>query len=171
MNADVIDTNVIAVANREFSATLDCLQGCEQALMLIQAQKRLIVLDASFFIISEYKKHANQSGQPGVGDAFLKWLLRNRTNPACCEQVAITPRDMTGTQFAEFPADQDLDGFDLSDRKFVAVALASRNQPEIMNAVDSDWWHFRLPLQRNGVTIRFLCPDAMPQVKTSKSGG
>jgi hypothetical protein len=58
----------------------------------------------------------------------------------------------------EFPRDESLRCFDLSDRKFVAVARNSKNHPEIVNAVDSDWDSFRGPLLGNGVVVRCLCP-------------
>ncbi|HSU82609.1 MAG TPA: hypothetical protein VLR69_09330, partial [Thermoanaerobaculia bacterium] len=57
--------------------------------------------------------------------------------------------------------DPDLAAFDPSDRKFVAVAVASGEQPEILNASDTDWWHHREALSRHGVEVRFLCPQLM----------
>jgi hypothetical protein len=54
-----------------------------------------------------------------------------------------------------------LGGFDRSDRKFVAVARASAHGPMIVNAVDTDWWIYRVALQRHGVRVEFLCPDLM----------
>jgi hypothetical protein len=58
-----------------------------------------------------------------------------------------------------FPDDPDLAAFDPADRKFVALALASDSHPSILNAVDSDWWHFREALRRAGVEVMFLCSD------------
>ncbi len=63
--------------------------------------------------------------------------------------------------YVDFPDDPDLAGFDLNDRKFVAVALASKLDPEILNASDTDWWIHRESLERNRVRIRFLCPQLM----------
>lgn len=158
MNAVIIDTNVLQVANgRETQAPSECAMMCVEA--LTNAQQQIIALDNHWLILTEYKKNANTSGQPGVGDAFLLWLLRNQANPLHCEMVPITP--LGHGDFAEFPSDHELAGFDLSDRKFVAVALTSRHDPEIVNAVDTDWWHFQKVLQRCGVQVRFLCPEMM----------
>ena len=60
--------------------------------------------------------------------AFFIWIIRNRWNPEACEEVSITedPNSLDGCDFAEFPNDPDLDGFDRDDRKFVAVARGYR---------------------------------------------
>jgi len=52
-----------------------------------------------------------------------------------------------------------LAGFDRSDRKFVAMALASGSTPDVLNAVDSDWADYFAALARNGVKLKFLCPQ------------
>ena len=54
-----------------------------------------------------------------------------------------------------------LAGVDRDDHKFVAVALANQVMSRILNATDSDWWDYRVPLEANGIQIEFLCPDAM----------
>ena len=71
----------------------------------------------------------------------------------------MAPNDARG--FEEFPGAPSLAGFDMDDRKFVAVALASGTGPEILNASDTDWWDFREPLERHGVRVNFLCPELM----------
>jgi hypothetical protein len=55
-----------------------------------------------------------------------------------------------------FPQDKDLEKFDLSDRKFVAVAITSAQNPEIVNAVDSDWKNHQTALEKY-VKLKFLC--------------
>ena len=157
--AVVIDTNVLVTANNKSDhAGLDCLLTCVNALE--EAKKHSVVtIDNGMLILDEYRRHASLGGQPGVGDAFLKWLWQNQGNPRHCEQVTITPTGCDKRDFQEFPDDPALLGFDPSDRKFVAAALASRNLPTILNATDSDWWKFRQAFAANGLTIIFLCPD------------
>jgi proteasome lid subunit RPN8/RPN11 len=94
-----------------------------------------------------------------VGDAFLKWVLSNQGNRQRCEQIQIT--EISEYNFAEFPSDPNLDGFDLSDRKFVAVAIAHPHKPPILNAVDSDWGDFRVQLATHRVEVEFICPDVV----------
>ena len=43
----------------------------------------------------------------------------------------------------------------------VAVARASGADPELLNATDTDWWHYREALKENGVNVVFLCPELM----------
>lgn len=119
-----------------------------------------VVIDDDQFILDEYRKHCSFSGQPGLGDAFFKWLWNRQADPRYCRQVHITP-DPT-REFVEFPADQRLRNFDRSDRKFVAVALAAGDSPPVFNASDTDWWHAREVLGEHGVTVRFLCRELMP---------
>ena len=116
-----------------------------------------IVLDDGYLILSEYQARLRSEGQPGEGDAFLKWVLTNRANPERCDHVHINPTE-DGNSFAEFPDDLGLRDFDRSDRKFVAAARAHPDSPPILNAVDTDWWLFRAALARNGVEVEFLCP-------------
>ena len=106
--------------------------------------------------------------QPGLGDAFLKWVLTNHSNPDRCELVSITPRDEEFADFAEFPRCDSLGDFHSDDRKFVAVALAHRDHPPILQAVDTEWWEMRGELAKAGVTVDFLCPDDMDTMAKRK---
>ncbi len=159
----LIDTNVPLVANKKseqasVACVLNCIRRLQQAL-----ESDVLVLDDGWHILGEYQHKLHSSGQPGPGDAFLKWVLTNRSNPARCDlSVCIhsvgdpaQPRE-----FEEFPEDPELTGFDASDHKFVAVACAHPEHPPVLNAVDSDWWDYREALKRNGVRVEFICPDA-----------
>jgi hypothetical protein len=154
-----VDTNVIAVANDAPGIADNCIRACKDA--LTQAKRGLVVLDDRFRIIKEYKRYANESGRPGIGDDFLLWLLQNLYDPDRCELVPLT--ELSENEFAEFSSDPDLAKFDRSDRKFVAVSLTSQNAPEVLNAVDTDWCECLEPLKKNGVRIKFLCPAKMPK--------
>ncbi len=159
MSSFVVDTNVAVVANEGHEqAGPDCVLACVSALERI-VQRETIVLDDGMRILREYMSNLSMSGQPGAGNAFMKWVWSVQAVAARCERVGIHPKWSNGESFEEFPDDEALTGFDRSDRKFVAVALASRSDPEILNAVDSDWWDLRKPLGRHGVRIRFLCPE------------
>jgi len=121
----------------------------------------LIALDDEMHILQEYSNNLSISGQPGPGDFFMQWVWDNQANPQHCEKVHITPKDEGGEDYEEFPQDPELGGFDRSDRKFVAVARASAYAPRILNATDTDWWHYRAILARHGVVVEFLCPGLM----------
>ena len=59
----------------------------------------------------------------------------------------------------------ELADFDLSDRKFVAVALTHATNPPVVNATDSDWHHHREALLRHGVRIESVCPAEMTRAR------
>jgi hypothetical protein len=159
--AVVMDTNVAVVANgRAPQADNPCIETCITTLIDMRDHHRML-LDEQGLILDEYRRNLRPSGQPGPGDAFFKWLWDNQGHLDHCRQVSITPMKGGSRGFEEFPDDPDLAKFDLEDRKFAAVAIASGEQPPILNASDTDWWDHRAALSRHGIEIRFLCPELM----------
>lgn len=156
----VIDTNVAVVANGKTpQAGIDCVLATIETLAAIRAKMTTLV-DNEGLIIEEYRRYLSPSGQPGPGDAFFKWLWDNQANPQYCQQIPITPTK-DRRRFVEFPESPLLEKFDDNDRKFVAVALASGQQPPVLNASDTDWWQFRQALEQHGVVVQFICPELM----------
>lgn len=157
----IVDTNVAVVANqRDTQANLACISASVQQLNGFFADSVILVLDQQWHILKEYQCNLYATGQPGVGDKFLKWVLTNQANPRRCERVPITLKSVRedDTEFVEFPDDPRLDGLDRSDRKFVAVACAHPDKPPIVNAVDNeDWSDFTAVLTEYQVDVRFLC--------------
>ena len=164
----VVDTNVPLTANA--GEDPQCVLACVEALRALMGSGH-IVIDDNFRIIKEYMRKLSSSGQPGVGDAFLKWVLNNQANPARCTQVELTPQPHDSRDFEEFPADESLSGFDPSDRKFVAVSCAHPERPPILEATDSKWWGLREALEKCGVKVHFLCPEHIQDLHKRKSGG
>ncbi|MCX6582891.1 MAG: hypothetical protein NT166_22170 [Candidatus Aminicenantes bacterium] len=153
----VVDTNVLMVANKKNkAASPQCIQVCADKLHEIASAGK-VVLDDGWRILHEYGKHLNPSGQPGFGDFFYKWVLTNRKNPLHCELVKITPLPSDIENFLEFPGDESLADFDPSDRKFIAVSMSHSQHPPVLQALDSEWWHFRAELEENGINVVFLC--------------
>jgi len=160
MSAAVVDTNVLIVANgKNTHATGECQLACIRRLRVLR-EHGIVVLDEQDLIFDEYKnQHLKFSGQPGVGDAFFRHLHEKKHDAAKVELVTLTPIGNGNAQFREFPANRRLARFDRSDRKFVAAAKASVNNPKILNATDSDWEEFQTALQANGVIVDQLCPE------------
>lgn len=158
----IVDTNVPVVANGlSTHASVVCIVACTRQLQQITQQGKL-VLDDQWRILREYMAHLHTSGQPGVGDAFLKWIFNSIADPARIETVPITPtnpKDPDETDFREFPDDPALAKFDPSDRKFAAVCVAHPQHPPVLNATDRDWWDFRHALSVHGVQVQFLCEE------------
>lgn len=158
----VMDSNVAFVGNRQAEqAGPGCILACVDRMARIREHEKL-VLDDGGRILEEYPR---PTGQPGLGDAFVKWVWTNLFDPKVCRLVQIEPHEERG--FAEFPDDEDLAGFDQDDRKFVAVAVAAASAsgklPPILNASDRDWWDHRDALARHGVDVEFLCPELMKE--------
>ncbi len=157
----MVDTNVLMVANRRAEqASPQCVRACIQLLREIE-DDGVIVIDDNWRILREYRATLSPWDQHEVGNRFLRWIWNQRKSPDRCEQVHLTPRGDANNEFEQFPVDPDLRRFDPSDHKFVAVARASAHQPPIVNATDTDWWHYREILERHDVRVEFLCPDLM----------
>lgn len=154
----LIDTNVAVTANKKSDAGPACREAAAQRLVQLQLHE-ILVLDDAFQILNEYDRNLHSAGQPGVGDAFYLWVLRNRNNSRHCEQVTLELAE--DGSFAAFPTAPELAAFDLSDRKFVAAARTHPARPPVVNATDSDWHHHREALERHGVRIDFICPAEM----------
>ena len=155
----VVDTNVAVVANgKSEQASEQCVDSCAERLDQIMYGAVKLVLDDDWRILDEYMRNLHSRGDD-IGDRFLAWSLRYRTNPERCELVSITPVEGLENEFEEFPVDPALKAFDRDDRKFIAVALAHPEKPPILQATDTQWWDFRDALSRNGVTVEFICED------------
>jgi hypothetical protein len=152
----LVDTNVAIVANgRSRQASRDLTRKCIDALQEITRGTGL-VLDANGEIFEEYRRNLSLSGQPGVGDMFLKWVHDNQWTSARCERRRITPIPDDPRAYEEFPLSPALAKFDASDRKFVAVACAGVERRPILEAVDFKWWGWREVLQAEGVRVVFV---------------
>lgn len=157
----VVDTNVPVKANlanqpgREPDFPRDCVHQCVEAIKHVM-QNRALVIDAGKEIFAEYKRHLSLSGQPGVGDGFMKWVCIHCLSSLDSHRVTITK---TGDTYAEFPKHKGLTGFDPDDHKFVAVANAHPDKPPILQATDAEWWDYQDVLREAGIEVRLLCPD------------
>jgi hypothetical protein len=155
----VVDTNVPVVANgKSKQASPECVRRCVVRLNEITKGGKF-VLDDNWLILKEYMANLNSRGQPGAGDAYLKWVLSNHGNPKMCEKVQLTLKGTSEAGFEEFPANPELEGFDPDDKKFIAVAMAHPDKPPILQATDAEWWDLKDHFQVAGVTIDFLCED------------
>ena len=155
----VVDTNVVATSNNVLDEViLPCAARCANELLTVRNDRRL-VLDAEGEILAEYRRNASPSGQPGPGDAFLRWVLTNFANPERCVVVTTTPHDDRG--YEEFPDDSELESFDFDDRKFVAAAISSGPPRDVLLGLDTDWFPVREALARYGLRLKFVCPDEL----------
>lgn len=165
----VIDTNVLLVANGDhLEASADCVIECVRRLQAMQS-RGVVVVDDGFLILGEYRNKTKVNPPKGVGDVFLKWLMREASNPARVEQVALT-KTPNGC-FAEFPDCALQQEFDASDRKFIAAAHAHPDKPPVWQAADSKWLHWWQPLSAHGIHVEFLCKQDVLRVYAKKFRG
>lgn len=153
----VIDTNVLLVANEQHAdVSAECVTECVRRLQAME-KTGVVVIDDGFRILGEYQNKTSLNPPKGVGDVFLKWLLRQAGNPARVEQVSLT--ETAENRFAEFPDPALEPLFDAPDRKFAAVAHVHPDKPPILQAADCKWLDWWPALQVKGVRVEFLCQD------------
>ncbi len=154
----VVDTNVPIIASGRSNAGPECVAACARAVH-DTIDSGHIVVDEGGQIVQEYRNHLRASGQPGIGDAFLRWLLTNLWNSERCSQLTITPKAQDPEDFEEFPDCAALSDFDRDDRKFVAVAVAHPENPPILQGLDVKWWGWRNALGKAGIVVTFVCQE------------
>ena len=170
MNAVIIDTNVMVVANGKASAPqarCKCIIRCRARLAEIMRDSEMILLDDKKRIIQEYKNNLNEKGR-GFGDRFWQELVRRMWQRSGKQEkvirVCITPLAGNGNDFEEFPNDASLKDFHKKDKKFVAVAIAYQRahgqETPILQAEDSGWEEFRDALATHGVRVDAICEDS-----------
>jgi hypothetical protein len=152
----VVDTNVGIVANGAADAGKECELACIRAVREITANGHL-VLDREGRIFTEYLRYLSLSGEPGVGDAFIRWVSDHQYNEDFCTLIPLTIQ--ANGEIAEFPEHTGLAKFDPSDKKFVAIAVKHPESPPIQVAVDRGWVRHRTALGEVGVAVVFLCPN------------
>lgn len=151
----VIDTNVLLVANGDHdTVSEECVSECVRRLQSMQANGT-VCIDDGYRILGEYLNKSKPNAAKGVGDVFLKWLLRNTANPARVHHVALS--ESHPDRFAEFPDPALEPHFDPPDRKFAAVAHAHSEKPPVWQAADCKWLDWWKPLADAGIQVDFLC--------------
>lgn len=153
----IIDTNVLLVANRQHAdVSPACVKACVERLKQMEAGG-ITVIDDGFRILGEYLNKTSINPAKGVGDVFLKNLLRRVGNPERCEQIGLTETGVN--EFLEFPDLALQPAFDAPDRKFAAVAYAHKEKPPVWQAADCKWLDWWPALHAKGISIEFLCAD------------
>ena len=165
----VVDTNVVLVANGSHAdVSPGCVIACIDRLESLMKNGR-VVIDDAYRILGEYLNKTSPMKNKGPGDVFVRWLLKNNTNPRHVEQVALT--EPTTDMFNEFPGAALQTAIDPPDRKFLATAAAHPNRPTVWQASDSEWLDWWQSLKAAGVTVEFLCPDDVCRFYASKFPG
>jgi len=158
----VVDENVLVVANDLTKETLglatsfpdaseDCRISCAEYLHDIVKNGR-IILDSDSEYFDKYRSHASLSGQPGVGDVFLRMVYERGYVTSWATRITIRNGDdyLLPDSFKSSPFDND-------DYLWVAGAYNSTSPSEIANACDSDYDECVDDLNAIGVRVNQLC--------------
>ena len=162
MNYYIIDTNVPLKAATHPSDEIDrkCSYECLRFIKkLMNSSVDVAVIDTQGEILQEYLKYLTDGSQDTVATEFFKWILQNRYSSNKVSVYSITKT--AENTYSEFPDSASLNGFDLSDRKFVALSVAHPKHPPICNGSDTDWWDYRGALEKEGIHVKFLCEEYM----------
>ena len=147
MGEIVVDTNVWAVADeRHERASLECAEACQDLLRTLRSDQVLAV-DDDYAVLREYRRNIDPSG-------FAAKLLNHLQQRGPLHFVALT-QDEDDEIFSPGGA---LESFDVSDRKFVLVALESQPRRPIFDAVDPDWSAHAEGLATLAIPVHELCP-------------
>lgn len=152
----VVDTNVPVVANgRDTQASVACTAASARALLNLMRSGKLFVDDGGE-IVTEYRRRLRARGEPGPGDAFLKWVMTNEWSSTRVKRVPITRSAGGKSRYDEFLGIEGI-VVDPSDEKFLAVARAAKMEVGLLQALDSKWWGWRAGLALQGIEVVFLC--------------
>lgn len=152
MSDIIVDANVWAMADRSIIAGLskeeeNCIKACRDWLeRFVKSEDRLIV-DWTYRIISEYRRHISRGG-------FAEQEL-NKLEAQSGKRLVGRQIEFDGNGHAILP-----EGFafhDPEDRKFIALAMQSNPYAPIYNATDTDWAEANWLAER-GFMIYELCP-------------
>jgi hypothetical protein len=169
-NKFIVDTNVLIVANEDINCAdedaLECIEACCNEIENIYRDGKL-VLDIDGEIENEYRKHLRSDGSPGLGDSFYKWIHDYGYNSQYCLRLKI---NKTGDSYREFPQDESLNTFDLSDRKFVALACAANKEPIILEAKDCKWLNFKEIFSHLQIKVKFINENYLRKIYRNKFG-
>ena len=174
MDAVIVDTNVIVIANDTDDERKDCRDRCQARIKQIRDRRETVVVDDDWQILGEYRDNTRLNTRKGVGDLFVKRLLQNLGNPNICTTVHITSLVGNGTDFEEFPTDTALINFDPDDRKFIAVALAHKRDngqlPTILLAIDRGWLQFIDAFANHEINVDLICEEDMQRLRQGRKG-
>ena len=150
----IVDTNVFIAANGMADQLNEAdIDKCRLFVCSL-FEDTVVSVDMRGEIFEEYFSHMNRSGQPGIGDAFVKHLWDRQCDKNVCEMVNVI-KNKDG-MYEHILEKGGLLQFDKSDLKFIAVYFGSQNKVVICNACDSDWENNRELLQEYQINVMEL---------------
>jgi hypothetical protein len=151
----VVDTNVFAVAEgMHRGASGECVLSCIRFLRKIDGGAAIAV-DLGDEILLEYINTLSSAEVPGLATKLARLLYRTRFGSDTVRRVPITRRDEPPGMYEEVP--ETLHDFDDDDQKFLAVAVAEGGNPQVLQALDREWYDRYDDLRAAGIDVQFVC--------------
>ncbi|KLN36107.1 hypothetical protein FB00_03660 [Cellulosimicrobium funkei] len=162
----VIDTNVPLVTKLVDGHPPELLDACEQIIEEILEQRMRIVTDLDGEIVSEYLHQLSLSGQPSLGDAFVRYVHDSRFTWEEATRPDIQPDTSAENSYGALGGDDA--EIDPSDRKFVAAAKVAG--VPVVQATDTKWLNWASVLARHGVVVIFAHEPSIRRAYEAKFG-
>ena len=160
MSELVVDTNVWVLADRITSISgdtpaveADCIEACYRWIQQFAEGNDSLVVDRSYRIFREYRLNISIGG--------LSEQILNRLESIPLERLVFVDIEFDRDGYAIVPTEAMIE--DESDRKFIAVAIASEPYAPIYNATETDWTEEKERLSLFGLIVHELCPDYIEQ--------
>ncbi len=156
--AIVVDTNVLAISEGlNGNASEACVAACTRLARRIQEGRAVVVVDDGDEILTEYLRILTGRGTSGIGVKLARILRQRKYDTSVCRRVKITSSSRTPGTYDEVP--DLIRNFDNDDQKFLAVAMADPEHPQIYAGLDEEWWCRRSELMNAGFDVQFPCSD------------
>lgn len=156
----IIDTNVPCMAGKSDPTILSkeesrCAQICATFInSFIHNEDSKLVLDQGYEIVKEYRNNITNNNQPTLANYFLDWVYQYLSRILIEDFIFLDKTD--NNEYVDYPKHQELSKFDISDRKFIALANAHYEHPPIVQGTESKWWMLREIFETCGIHILFL---------------
>ena len=157
MNKIILDTNVPAKAAvspatcppEELKMQKACMEYIGE---LVKSKEKKLVLDLDHEIWKEY--HNNVCNSSNIGKIFFRWLYEYYATISPEDHIKLNKG--SDGKYVDYPYDVETQGFDESDKKFVALANAHQEKPPIIEAADGKWLGYEQSFAKYGIHIEFL---------------
>lgn len=153
----IMDTNVPAKAATSplecKEEELDMQKACiEYVQAFVRNPESKLVMDLGNEIGAEYRRRIPQN--TNMGKVFWRWFYTYMARIDLSDNVVLE-KNVEG-DYLKFPLEERTEKFDLSDRKFIALARTHEEHPPIIEAADGKWLGFQEVFEEYGVHIEFL---------------
>lgn len=162
----VVDTNVPLVVKLGDDWPRELLDACEEIIEQILERQVPVVTDAAGEIVEEYLHQLSISGQPSLGDEFVRYVHDRRFTWDAAFRPDIQPHPTEDHSYAVLNGDDA--EIDKSDRKFIAAAKVAG--VPVVQATDTKWLDWGAVLGRHGVQVVYAHEESIRALYKAKFG-